>query len=394
MLPLVVSIGCGRGNSAPPGTSTAPKVDVSKPVTLDVADTAEFTGTTQTLNHVDLKARVSGFLDIVCVGEDANPAEGMHKFKEGGEVKKNEVLFVVEKKPFELALSQAQANLEQTKQQRDYNRRAYERNAAAGAGATKDQVDQSYAAWQVSEAQVKSSNEAVRLAQQNLDWTTIKAPFDGRISKRMIDRGNVVTADVSILASVEQIDPLYAYFNVDERTLLRVRKLFPNGDIPPDAAEKLQLRLGLADELPEQFTHKGKLAVINNLLDPTTGTLRMWGKFDNPEHDLRSGMFVRVEMRIGEPKPALFVSEKALNSDQGQSYLWVVGPGKDGKAMVERRNVERGPRKDGLISVTSVKEADRLKDGDRIVVSGLQQIRKGTEVQANEIEMPREETTK
>jgi RND family efflux transporter MFP subunit len=226
----------------------------------------------------------------------------------------------------------------------------------------------------------------VDIAQQNLDWATIKAPFDGRIGKRMVDRGNDVTADVSVLATIEQIDPLYAYFDVDERTLLRVRELFPYGNIPSDAAKKLPLRLGLANENAEQFNHRGTLAVLNNLLDPTTGTLRMWGTFENSMHDLRSGMFVRVEMQIGEPMPAQFVYEGALNSDQGTSFLWVVpgakGEKSTGVAKVDRRNVERGPRKKGLIAVTG------LKEGDRVVVSGQQTVRKGIEVQITEVPMP------
>src|SRR5205085_7533650 len=135
-----------------------------------------------------------------------------------------------------------QANLQQMQQTRDYNKRAYDRNVAAGVGAVAQDIkDQSYAVWQASEAQVKSANEAVRTAQQNLDWATIKAPFDGRIGKRMVDRGNDVTADVSVLATIEQIDPLYAYFDVDERTLLRIREQFPEGDIPLDSGSKLPL---------------------------------------------------------------------------------------------------------------------------------------------------------
>jgi RND family efflux transporter MFP subunit len=387
--PLLYSTGCSRSTGATPGTASAPKVDVSKPEKMDVAEVVEFTGRTQTLNHVDLKARVTGYLDIVCVGDDANPntAEGMHKIKEGGEVKKGDVLFVVDKKPFEMTLAQAQANLEQMKQQRDYNRRAYERNAGAGGAVPSDTKDQTYAAWQTAENQVKSLGEALRIAQQNLDWATIKAPFDGRISKRMIDRGNDITADVSVLASIEQIDPLYAYFDVDERTLLRIRELFPDGTIPADVGTKVPLTLGLANEKPEHFSHRGTLAVLNNLVDPTTGTLRMWGTFDNPKHELRSGMFVRVEMQIGEPKPALFVAESALNSDQGTSFLWVLG--KD-STKVERRDVERGPRKNGLIAVSPTSASGSgLKEGDRVVVSGQQTVRKDTEVQPTEVAMPR-----
>jgi RND family efflux transporter MFP subunit len=388
LMPLIASVGCNKAATAPTKDSTILKVDVSKPEVFKVADTVEFTGRTQTLNHVDLKARVTGYLDICCVGDDLKPHQDMRQITEGDEVKEGEILFVITRRPFEIALNQAKANLEQAKQQRDYNKRAYERDAKAVPAISKDIADQAFAAWQTAEAQVVANERAVDTAQQNLDWTTIRAPFDGRISKRMMDPGNDVTADVSILASIERIDPLYAYFDVDERTLLRIQGIFPNNKIPPDVGDRLKLRLGLANQKAEQFSHKGTLKVLNNLLDPTTGTLRMWGSFDNPNHDLRSGMFVRVEMQIGEAKPAQFVDERALSSDQGTSYLLVVGPDHTDKngatvATVDRRNVVRGPRKEGLISVTG------LMEGDRIIVSGLQTVRKGIDVQTTEKPMPR-----
>src|SRR5438477_3142751 len=146
ILPLTFSTGCNHGNTAKTSEAGVATVDVSDPKYMDVADTAEFTGRTQTLNHVDLKARVTGYLDIVCVGEDANPAEGMRKIREGGEVKKGEVVFVIENRPFEIALAQAQANMEQIQRTRDFNKQTYNRSVSAGTGVAQDIKDQQYAA--------------------------------------------------------------------------------------------------------------------------------------------------------------------------------------------------------------------------------------------------------
>src|SRR5262249_41813658 len=146
----------------------------------------------------------------------------------------------------------------------------------------------------------------------------------GRISRRLVDPGNDVIADNTVLASLVQLDKLYAYFDVDERTLLRINHLLPHGKIPPDAAKLLPVTLGLANEKPEAFSHEGVVEFADNKVDPTTGTLRMWGTFDNPNFDLKPGLFIRVRMGLGAPRKALFVSEAALGSDQGRKFLYVV----------------------------------------------------------------------
>ncbi len=188
-------------------------------------------------------------------------------------------------------------------------------------------------------ARAKASREA---AQQNVDYCVIRAPFSGRISRRSVDPGYDVVADKTVLASLVLLDPLYAYFDVDERTLLRIGALLPGGKVPADAAKQLPLTLGLANEKPEDFTHKGTLRIADNKVDATTGTVRMWGIFDNGKKDLRPGLFVRVRMDVGQPQPSLFVAETALGSDQGRKYLYVVNDEK--KVIYTQVDVGRAAR--------------------------------------------------
>jgi multidrug efflux system membrane fusion protein len=374
----VAAVGCYQTKSQQEDPAP-PEVMVSSPVKGDLVNYEVFTGRTSPVERVELRARVTGYLERVYVGRDADVEPGHKVIKEGADVKKGDVLFVIQQKPFADAVTQAEKNLDQLMTQRDFNKRNMERMRTGGTGISPSDLDTAETAYRTSESQVAAAKAALELARQNLTWTTIKAPFDGRIGKRMVDRGNDVKAEDTVLAVIEQIDPLYAYFDVDERTTLRIRDQFPEGLVPEDAAERFPLALGLANEQPENFTHAGALEFADNRVDPTTGTLRMWGLFENKTHDLKSGMFVRVRMSIGTPRPALFVAESALNSDQGRKYVWVV----NGENKVVYTPVTLGQRQDGRISVAG------LKEGDRVVVDGLQRVRAGQEVAPKEVAMPR-----
>src|SRR5262249_52282890 len=158
----------------------------------------------------------------------------------------------------------AKKTLDQLRVQRDFNKRDYERTRSSGLGSSLADLDKADTAYRTSDAQVTAAEAAVGIAQQNLDWTTIRAPFDGRIGRRLVHRGNDVKADDTILATVEQINPLYAYFDVDERTTLRIGSLLPDGKVPPDAAQRFPVALGLANERPENFSHNGALQFADN----------------------------------------------------------------------------------------------------------------------------------
>jgi RND family efflux transporter MFP subunit len=366
----VLLAGCGS-DEPPASTGPPPEVQVSEPVPDTLTDYEVFTGRTQAINFADLRARVTGYLEQA-------------PFQEGEDVKKGDVLFVIQRKPFEDALRQAQATVEQQKAQLTYNEAVYQRNRALysrGNGVLDmETLQQSQATRDTSKAAVAAAEAAVALAQQNLDWSVIRAPFDGRISRRQVDPGSDVIADQTVLASLVQLDPLYAYFDVDERTLLEIRRYMHQGKITSEAAKKFPVTLGLANEDPEHFTHEGKLKFADNKVDPGTGTLRLWGVFDNPNHDLYPNLFIRVRMGVGEPRPALFVSEAALGSDQGRKFVYVVND----ENKVVYTPVEVGQRKNGLIAVEK-----GLKGGERVVVDGLQRVRPADKVEAKAVPMPR-----
>jgi multidrug efflux system membrane fusion protein len=374
-LPLTLALlfGC-EDNGASPGTQAdKPEVQVSSPVSDTLTDYEVFTGRTQAFNTYEIRARVTGYLDQA-------------PFQQGDDVKKGDVLFVIQQKPFRDALNQAKGTRDQQKAQLTYYDALYKRNRnlSTNGSATVEETQQSRASRDGTEAALRSAEAAVEIAQQNLDWTVIRAPFDGRMSRRLVDVGNDVLADNTILATLVQLDPLYAYFDVDERTLLRIGPLLVQGKVPPEAYQKFPVMLGLANEKPEEFSHKGELKFADNKVDPNTGTLRMWGTFENTKLDLRPGLFIRVRMGIGDPKSSLFVSEAALGSDQGRRYLYLVSP----ENKIVYTPVEVGQRKNGLIAVQPA-QGYQLSPSDRIVVSGLQRVRPKMEVESKLIPMPR-----
>jgi RND family efflux transporter MFP subunit len=392
LLPLVlllpaVLVGCHHPKDQTED-ARPPEVMVSIPVTDSIVNFAVFTGRTQAVNRVDLRARVTGYLDRVYVGREDELQDGKPPpIREGDDVRQGQVLFVLQEKPYRDALTQSEKNYDQLVAQRDYNKRNMERMRNSGVAASPADIDNAETAFRTSESQVAAAKAAVELGRQNLEWATIRAPFDGRIGKRLVDRGTDVKADDTILATIEQVNPLYAYFDMDERTTQRIGNLLANGKVPPDAAGRFPLTLGLANEPPEAFSHNGTLKFADNKVDPSTGTLRMWGLFENPRLDLKSGMFVRVRMGIGKPQETLFIAEAALNSDQGKKYVFVVD--EDNKIVYTR--VETGQRKDELIAVYPSKESKdrKLQPDDRVVVDGLQRVRAQMVVTPREVPMPR-----
>lgn len=370
LLPLgVVSLaGCNGADStvAPP---KPPEIDVSLPVSDTLTDFEVFTGRTQALNSVDLKARVTGYLEQA-------------PFRQGEDVKKGDILFVIQQNSFEAALKQAKATRDQQKAMMEYNETVYQRNrnlTNRNAVSTED-LQQTRANRDSSKAAYEAAIAAVAIAQQNYDWTVIRAPFDGRISRRLVDVGNDVMADTTVLASLVQLDKLYAYFDVDERTLLSITDFLPQGKVPAELNQKLPVKLGLANEKPEDFAHDGALDFVDNRVDANTGTLRMWGIFNNPKFDLKPGLFIRVRMNVGKPRQAFFVAETALGSDQGHKYLYVVNE----ENKVVYTPVTVGQRKNGLIAIEH-----GLKGDERIVVNGLQRVKQQMEVKPKVISMPR-----
>jgi RND family efflux transporter MFP subunit len=357
LLSLMV-LGCG-GRLPVVAPTTAPEVVVGQPVVKVVVDYEDFQGQTRAVADVEVRARVTGYLEKVL-------------FTEGTEVKKGAPLFVIDPRPYAALLHSAEASFAQDRATLDLAKTEFARaeqlmpkNAIAGTD-----YDQAKNAVEVAKARIKSSEAAVETAKLNLDFCSIFAPVDGRISRQLIDPGNMVQADQTALTTIVTMDPIYAYFDEDERTMLRVRRLIRDGKVKSSREAKISVLLGLADE--EGYPHEGIVNFVDNRVDLNTGTLRLRGIFPNPKRMLSPGMFVRIRVPIGDPHSSLLITEQALGSDQGQKFVYVV----NSKNEVAYRRVEVGMLQDGLRVIQK-----GLAAGERVVVSGLQRIRPGIKIE-------------
>jgi RND family efflux transporter MFP subunit len=359
-----VVCGCGGPSTKPPATSSQ-EVEVGLPVTQPIVDYEDFTGRTEALKSVDVRARVTGYLEKV-------------NFREGFDVKEGETLFVIDPRTYQADYERAVANLAQAKAhmvrvEADYRRARTLIQSAAIAQADYDQAlgDRDEASAMVGVAQA-----ALNTAKLNLSFTNVTSPISGRISRQNIDPGNMVVADTTILTTVVSQDPIYAYFDVDERATLRFRRLLQAGKVKSAREGKAAVLLGLADE-GETYPHEGVINFVDNRLDPSTGTLRLRGVFDNHTGFLAPGMFVRVRVPIGQPHPAILATERAIGSDQGQKFLYVV----NAKNEVVYREVQIGAFQNGLRVIDS-----GLASGERFIVNGLQRVKPGDVVRPKLIE--------
>lgn len=360
-------LGCGRHPPPSPPANSAPEVIVSRPVVKEITDYEDFTGRTEAMKSVEVRARVTGYLDKVL-------------FKEGTEVKQGTPLFAIDPRPYQAMLHSAEGTLAQNKATLDLARTEF---ARAKQLLTKDAIaksdyDQAKSAVDVAEAKVESGEAAVETAKLNLEFCLISAPIDGRISRQLIDPGNMVQADQTTLTTIVSLDPVYAYFDVDERTMLRIRRLIRAGVIKSSQEAAMPVFLGLADKEEEgQFPHEGTINFVDNRVDAMSGTLRIRGIFPNPNRILSPGLFARIRLPIGKKHPALLISEQALGTDQGQKFVYVV----DDHNVVAYRRVKVGLLQDGLRVVE-----EGLAPDERIVVSGLQRIRPGVTITPKMVE--------
>ena len=253
-------------------------------------------------------------------------------------------------------------------------------------------------AFVIAEGKLKAAKAMLKKAQVNMAYTQVKAPLAGRVSKSMIDPGNLVVADNTILTGIGASDPIKASFDVDERTLARVLRLMDAGVIPKDPTGIL-VDMWMADQTERDKPLHGKIDFYDTFVDVATGTLRVRGTFSNEKELLVPGMFVRVRLYIGKPQTSLLVAEKSLVTDQGQKFVYVLKNEDTSKqeGEVEYRPVEIGRLNQGLRVIKPYEEMTNekgevikkgLKLGEKVVTSGLQRIQRGSKVKYKEVEMP------
>jgi RND family efflux transporter MFP subunit len=361
--------GAGATGLAADPAVAPPEVRVSQPLVREVADYEDFTGRTEAALQVELRARVSGYLDKVL-------------FKDGADVKKGDVLFEIDPRPYQAELEKAEARLALSEAQLKRAEVDFKRATAllARQAITREEFEKFAADRAMAELEVRAVKAACDVAKLNLAFTKVLAPIDGRISRRFLDAGNLVKADETALGTVVSLDPMYVYFDVDERTALRMRRAAREGKAKE--ATGVQVAMGLADE--KGFPHRGKVDFADTRVDPKTGTLRMRAVLPNPEGLLVPGLFVRVRLTTSEPYKALLVPERAIEASvlPRQGSLFVVNE----KNVLESRRVKLVGRYDGM----RVMIQRGLEEEDWVVLDRSEKLRPGMTVKPRKVAMPEE----
>jgi multidrug efflux system membrane fusion protein len=392
--------GCEKGKTQAPPKET-PDAVVSYPVEREVTDFADFTGQTQAVNSVNIVPRVTGYLTKM-------------PFKEGSEVKKDDLLFEVDPRPYQAQYDQAQSQVSLYQAQLELAQttlKRYEALDKSTPGAvSKQELDQYRAAVVEADARVAAAKKSLEVYQLNKDFTQVKSPIDGQVSRYILTLGNLVNQDQTLLTTVVSLDPMYVNFDMDERTLLQIRRAIYEGKIIPYESGEIPVFIALQGE--DGFRHKGKINFVNNQVNSSTGSITLRGIFENPKLTRTSptsaastvallgslrgeapllavpallppkssprsgrmmspGMFVRVHLPIGEPHPARLVFDQVIMSDQGQKYVYVVDA--DNKAQQKRITT-------GALQSDGLRVVEGLNKDDLVVVGNLQNVRAREEI--------------
>ncbi len=360
---LTLAAGCGQSptqaqNAAPP----PPQVTVSKPVKKLVAEHDEYVGRFIAFDYVEVRARVSGYLQTI-------------HFTDGQLVKKDDPLFTIDPRPFQASLDQATAAVEQAKANLAFAESDLARGESLRTGTTITQqaLDQRLQAKRVATAAVSAQEAAVRQAQLDLQFTELKAPISGRIGDRRVSIGNLVTggaAGTTLLATIASVDPIRFEFTMDEASYLRyVRLATEAGAHSANRGITLPVRLKLIDE--DKFTRDGKIDFVDNAIDRSSGTIRGRAEFENADGRLTPGMFGRVQITVTAPAEALLLPDAAIGTEQVRKFVYVVGDDN----VATPKYVTLGQLSDGLRVVRSGVRAD-----DLVIVNGLMRVRPGAKV--------------
>ena len=367
ILLALAAVGCSSG-AAQPAAGGPPPAEVSVAAVLQrqVSQWDEFTGRISAVETVELRPRVSGYIDRVA-------------YKEGDEIKKGDLLFVIDQRPYKAALAQAQANLESARSEARLTRAqdARAKTLIEAQVISREEFEARGAANSQSEAAVRGAEAALTNARLNLQFTEVRAPVSGRAGRALVTVGNLAQADSTLLTTLVSLDPMYVYFDSDEQTYLRYSALARNGE---RAASANPVRVGLAGETG--FPHTGAVDFVDNQVDSRTGTIRARAVLPNHDRVLTPGQFARVQVEGSGKFAALLIDGKALMTDQDRKFVWVVGA--DNTA--QRRDLTVGAEIDGLYVVKS-----GLKPGDRVVVEGVQKVFfPGMPVKASNVAMDRD----
>ena len=346
-------VGCDDSvaqNAAP----QAPVVSAADVVVKSISQWDSFNGRIEAVESVQLRPRVSGYIDKV-------------NYTDGQKVKKGEVLFTIDDRTYRAALEQAQANLARAKTQASLAQSEANRTdkLVNTNVVSREEWEQRRSAATQAQADIRAAQAAVDAAQLNLDFTKVTAPIDGRASRALITSGNLVTAGdtASVLTTLVSQKTVYVYFDVDESTYLHYQNLARSGQGASSNHTALPVEIGLTGE--EGYPHQGKVDFLDNQLTPSTGTIRMRALLDNAQRQFTPGLFARVRLPGSAEFKATLIDDKAVLTDQDRKYVYIVD--KEGKA--QRRDITPGRLADGLRIVRQ-----GLNPGDKVIVEGLQKV--------------------
>lgn len=365
---LLLTGGCGKSGGGAQSAPPPPQVSVAQVLERRVKDWDEFTGRLQAVESVEIRPRVSGYIDRVA-------------FTEGSEVKRGDLLFVIDPRPYQADYDRAAADLKRYKTALDLARIEMVRvQRLKDSGAvSEEELDERKSTLAQAEANVAGSAAALEAASLNLSFTRVISPIVGKVSRAEVTRGNLVTGGSNggtLLSTVVSMDPIYLYFDADEQSYLRYTQTAHSGVGPSSNASQNPVQIGLANE--EGFPHTGTVDFVDNQLNPQTGTIRARAVLRNQDGRFTPGLFARVQLLVSGEYSAILIEDRAVNTDQSQRYVLLLGPDNQ----IVYRQVKLGRMIDGLRVVR-----EGLKPGDVIVVNGAQRVHPGVTVTPQRVTM-------
>ena len=373
LLVLAPIAGCRHAAAKGDGAAGPLKVTVAYPLNREIVDYADFTGRTAAVDAVQVRARVSGYLDKI-------------HFKDGADVEQGKILYEIDPRPYQAAYNQSKAQVALQRANLKYQQAVYARDVwmYGQQALAKQDLEQQLEARNTAQAQVTAAEAALESVKLNLDWTKVAAPISGRLSRTLITRGNLVTADQSVLTTIVSEDPMFVYFDVDEPTVLQVRELIRQGKFGKTTQSGVgwPVSVGLANE--QGFPHQATVDFSNNEFNPSTATLQVRAMVKNPKPSVGQrrfspGSFVRVRVPISPRHPALLVVQGAVVMNQDRNSVFVV----DADDKVVRKDVKLGVAQGGLQAIS-----EGIGPKDRVIIDGIQRVKAGTVVQPQLVPMP------
>lgn len=382
MLGLGLALLPGCAHKPPPPAPEPPEVGVSQPLERVVTDYLEYTGRTDAKFTVNIRSRVNGYLVKV-------------NFVDGQYVTKDQLLYEIDPRPYEADWEKAKGNLAKQEGQKklcqiqvDRYSKLVERDAAS-----QQSLDEWKGKLAEAEGAVEAAKAEVYATKINVDFCTINSPIDGQISRTLYQIGNLVAPDQTTLTTITSVDPMYAYFSMDEANFVRVLNLVRGGTITAKSLGEVPVEMGLVDDVQRKFPLRGTMDFVNNQVDKQTATVTCRGVFANPldlkskkPPLLRPGMFIRIRVASRPDQKRFLVNERAIGTGQGYKFVWVL----DEQNQVAERRVTLGQAENGLQVIET-----GLKAEDRVVVNGLLRCRAGARVNPKKVDMvtlaPKEE---